>query len=153
LPADDNHPDQVNADENRVLEKHIQRTHYRCFYLIYISGYTRQDIPFAFFREEPERKLGDFPVDLIAYVAHYACPDGNHHKKRQIHGRHFEEGHYHEEDSQNDKGERTSLGLNQIADKPEEIVLQKLRDFFQGFPIAEVPHNRCVGIDILVYFE
>ena len=48
LPRDEDKRSEVERDENRVLEEHVERRHYRALYLLHVARHTRYDVALAF---------------------------------------------------------------------------------------------------------
>ena len=80
--------------------------------------------------KEAERELGYLAVNLVADVANHASADGNHREEGQVHRRYLQERSHHEEEAEDYQRRRTAVGLDQVADVPEEVVLQDERQLF-----------------------
>ena len=71
LPRDDEQRDEIDDDENRILEQHVERRHDRIFYLLHITTHACNDIALTLLAEEAQRERSDFLIELIADVAHH----------------------------------------------------------------------------------
>ncbi len=77
LPTDEEQRNNIAHNEDRILEKHVERRHYRCLHLVHVAGDARYDVTLAFVGEETQRQRRYLEVYQIAYVADYSRTYGH----------------------------------------------------------------------------
>ena len=75
LPADADERDEIEENENRILEEHIERRHDAVLYFLHITAHSGDDISLALFAEEAQRKRGNLLVELVADIANNTRTD------------------------------------------------------------------------------
>ena len=95
LPTNGEHGRQTYNNHNGILEHHIERCHYRIFYLPYISRHTGHDIAFLLTGEKTDRQAHYFFIHIIANIAHDSRPKRYHEIGAQIGSGRLEKGHHH----------------------------------------------------------
>ena len=153
LPANGNHPDQVDQDQDRILKKHIERTHDRSLDLVHIPRHTGDDISLPLLREKAQRKFRYFPVDLVTDIADNTRTDRNHRIKSQIHRPDFQESRDNQENTQYDQRKGTAFRLDHIGDEPKEVIFQQFRSRFPGFERERGERPVRIGIGFITYFK
>ena len=153
LPADRDHSDQIDNDQDRVLEQHIQRAHDRGLNLVHVARDPSDDIAFPLLGEEAQRQLRDLPVDLVADIPYDTCPDRDHRKESHIHRRDFQESGHDKENAQDNQGERATVVVDHIRNVPEEIIHPNIGQPLQGLPITEIKMPILIDIIGLVDLE
>ena len=75
LPADADERDEIEENENRILEEHIERRHDAVLYFLHITAHSGDDISLALLAEEAQRKRGNLLVELVADIANNTRTD------------------------------------------------------------------------------
>ena len=153
LPADGDHPDQVDQDQDRVFEEHIKRTHDRSLDLVHISRNACDYIPLPLFREKAQREFRYLAVDLIADVADDTRTDRDHRIKSHIHRPDLQESRHDQENTQYDQREGTAFRLDHVGHEPKEVVFQQFRSRFPGFERERGERPIRIGIGFVTDFK
>ena len=98
LPAEAYHSAQVNEDEDRVLDHHVQRAADAGIHLVDIGRDAGEDIPLALLGKEAEGQLEYLPVDVLPDVAQDTGAQRHEHSRAAEVGGCLEEceqGQYH----------------------------------------------------------
>ncbi len=75
LPADADQRNEIEENENRILEEHIERRHDAVLHFLHVTAHSGDDVSLALFAEETKRKRGDLLVELVADIANDTCTD------------------------------------------------------------------------------
>ena len=75
LPTDADQRNEIEEDQDRVLEEHVERRHDAAFYLAHVARHTCNDVALALFAEEAQRKRGNLLVELVADIANNTRTD------------------------------------------------------------------------------
>ena len=73
LPADADERDEIEENENRILEEHIERRHDAVLHFLHITAHAGNDISLALLAEETERETVYLLVNLVADVSYDTC--------------------------------------------------------------------------------
>ena len=94
LPRDDEQRDEIDDDENRILEQHVERRHDGILYLLHITAHACNDITLTLLAEEAQREGSDFLIELIADVAHHTSSYRDDGGRRQEVGTRLQSRHH-----------------------------------------------------------
>ena len=92
LPGYEEQGGEVTDDEDGVLEHHLQAGHDGVLHLVYVAAHAGDDVTLALLAEEAHGQRRDLAVELVAHVAHHACPDGQDAYRCQVVDARLQEG-------------------------------------------------------------
>ena len=75
LPTDADECDEIEEDQDRVLEEHVERRHDAVLHFLHITAHAGDDIALALLAEETERETVYLLVNLVADVSYDTCTD------------------------------------------------------------------------------
>ena len=75
LPADADERNEIEENQDRIFEEHIERRHDAVLYFLHITAHSGDDISLALFAEEAQRKRGNLLVELVADIANNTRTD------------------------------------------------------------------------------
>lgn len=78
LPAGHYQCPDVEYDENRVFQEHVEGAHDGILDFVYITAHPGYDVTFPLLREETQRKSQDLVVKLSPHVPYDTRPDRDH---------------------------------------------------------------------------
>ena len=102
LPADHEKGGEVEENQDRVLDEHLDRSRDGILHLLHVTAHPGDDVAFLLLREEAQRKGQDLVVDVHPDVLHHTRPDRHHHGGRAEVASRLQRGHHHKEYAQND---------------------------------------------------
>ena len=126
LPADDEHRAEVDEDEDRVLQKEIERTHHGVLHLPDVPRDTSQHVTLALFAEEAQRQSQDLCIELIAQVTDDPRADRHEEEAPEVGSTDLQERHQHQIDTEDDERVGGSLGLDKLGDEVAEVIRHHL---------------------------
>ena len=73
LPRHDDERGEIDQDENRVFEQHVERCHDARLYLLHVAAHAGDDVALTLLGEEAEVQRVDLLIELVSDVAHHSC--------------------------------------------------------------------------------
>ena len=120
------HGGEEEDNGKRFAEDHFQGLHDAPFDLLHVVGHARHDVAFSFVGEIRERQYQDFPIQLVAQIAHHAGTDRRHEVHAEVAEQVLQQEHHHDQSRDHTQGfELTVLG-HILAEVIVEIVEQDL---------------------------
>ena len=125
---------EVDDDQNRVLDQHVQRTGYRGLDFLDIAAHTGYDVALALLREETYRQREDFAVNLHAHVLDYAGAYRYHHRRRAEVAAGLDKGDGAEAEAEDEQNLAGPVGGHPIAYIVVDVVRKacEIIDLFPG---------------------
>ena len=75
LPTDADQRNEIEENQDRVLEEHVERRHDAVLHFLHITAHAGNDISLALLAEETERETVYLLVNLVADVSYDTCTD------------------------------------------------------------------------------
>ena len=126
LPADDEHRAEVDEDEDRVLQKEIERTHHGILHLPDVPRDTGQHVALALFAEEAQRQSKDLCIELITQVTDDSRTDRHEEEAPEVGSTDLQERHQHQIDAEDDECVGGSLSLDEPRDEVAKVIRHHL---------------------------
>ena len=126
LPRHHKQRREVGYYEDRILEKHIQRRHYRVLNLLHVAAHTGNDVALAFLGEEAERQRCNLLIELVADVAHHSSAYRDDGCRGKEVGTGLQEGHEREEQTNHQQCVCGSNGVYEFLNVVVGVIAQHL---------------------------
>ena len=143
LPGDKEQRAEVDRDEDRVLEQHVERRHDARLHLLHVAAHAGNDVALALLAEKAQRQGGNLLVELVADVAHHTRTDGDDGGR----GKEVGTGLQRRGQGQKQSNEEQRGGLAVVGNESVHKVVQVVHhDALDVAPVPSHPLGRCLGI-------
>ena len=122
FPAGRNQGTEVEDNQYRILEEHVQRSHDAVFYFVHVTTHAGHDVTLALFGEEAQWQRQDLVVEGNADIAYHPCTDRDDGSRRKEIAGSLQESHECQEHTQQEEGRAGSMCLNQLGHIIIEII-------------------------------